>query len=64
MCLSLLTGSVKFIIELEDLPQPPCPSLLASSSLIHFSSSTLPWEALVDTWLEEAKTKHNLNTSW
>lgn len=64
MCHSLPTGSVKFIVELEDLPHPPCPSLLASSLLIHFSPSTLPWQALVDTWLEEAKTEHNLNTTW
>ena len=71
--MSSLSDSVKIIIEAEDvavngLSSPLSFAMsslvsLSTSTLVTLTTSTLPWGALVRSWIDEAKTKHNLNST-
>nr|WAW84839.1 dynein-1-beta heavy chain [Halisarca dujardinii] len=60
-----LPGVVRIIVETESCEEAPLSELVGSGacSVVGFPPCTVPWTALLDGWMEEAKTRHNLNST-
>ena len=56
----MYVGSCQILVETSVLSEMT-PSLLSHSALLHFNSGVVPFDAVVDTWLDRAPTQHNLS---
>ena len=56
-------GSCRLLLETDNIGQLP-PSVVVHCAIIHIDESVIPWRAVVDTWLEQAPTRHSLGSLW